>query len=468
MKIIRDLLAAACVLCSVSEADAGTSGYFQYKDNGSSVTVTGYSGPAGPMVIPSLIEGKPVVEIGVLAFHSQSGITSVTIPDSVVTIGFQAFYYCKNLSSVVIPASVTNFGSGIFLQCDSLRTVSLPAGLVAVPSKMFFGCDALEELTIPAGTKSIGSSAFTYCRNLRKLVLPPGLESIESLAFSYCDGLTDFSIPESVSVIGLGAFTNCDGLTRIRLPKGLKVLERYLFQGCRELVEVEVPDGVEKLEDWCFMSCVKLRRVGLPASLKRVGKSFVFCKSLKSVRFPKALRKLSIQAFEGSGVEKPIFSGSAPVLLDGDVFHNVPKTFQSIYQDGKKGFSWPEWGGFPLRPLGPEIAVSPHSGEEFASRKPRIFMGARNVGFERVKKVTIRNIGTRSLKGLSVRLTHNSVGDFICTVPSEKLLKPDESMTIRVAFIPKAVGYRHAKLRIESNDANENPVVIRLRGLGMN
>ena len=46
------------------------------------------------------------------------------------------------------------------------------------------------------------------------------------------------------------------------------------------------------------------------------------------------------------------------------------------------------------------------------------------------------------------------------------MLAPGESMNVYVSFKPKARGNRNAVIRISSNDKNENPFEIRLRGSG--
>lgn len=51
---------------------------------------------------------KGVTSIRNYAFGFCSGLTSITIPDSVTSIGNNAFYYCSSLTSVTIPDSVTS------------------------------------------------------------------------------------------------------------------------------------------------------------------------------------------------------------------------------------------------------------------------------------------------------------------------------------------------------------------------
>ncbi len=42
---------------------------FTYTTNNGSITITGYSGPGGPLTIPAIITGLPVTSIGTNAFE---------------------------------------------------------------------------------------------------------------------------------------------------------------------------------------------------------------------------------------------------------------------------------------------------------------------------------------------------------------------------------------------------------------
>jgi len=64
-----------------------------------------------------------VTSIGAATFSNCSGLTSVTIPNSVTDIGKWAFLGCTGLTSVTIPNSVTSIGSGTFSDCLGLTEV---------------------------------------------------------------------------------------------------------------------------------------------------------------------------------------------------------------------------------------------------------------------------------------------------------------------------------------------------------
>ena len=64
-----------------------------------------------------------VTNIGHLAFHGCSLLSSISIPYSVTSIEDGAFYGCSSLSSITIPNSVTSIGDDAFDGCKSLITI---------------------------------------------------------------------------------------------------------------------------------------------------------------------------------------------------------------------------------------------------------------------------------------------------------------------------------------------------------
>ncbi|HKW30190.1 MAG TPA: leucine-rich repeat protein [Verrucomicrobiae bacterium] len=105
------------------EVEAFTpSNIFTYTTNNRTITITGYNGTNTTLIIPDTINGLPVTGIGNYAFENQTGLLSVTIPNSVTRIGLYAFF-ASGLTSLTIGSSVTNIGIGAFEEDPGLTQV---------------------------------------------------------------------------------------------------------------------------------------------------------------------------------------------------------------------------------------------------------------------------------------------------------------------------------------------------------
>jgi len=82
------------------------------------------------------------------AFHLCSGLTTLTIPDSVPTIGDDAFYGCSGLTTLTIPDSVTTIGNHAFFCCRGLSTLRIPDSVTMISHDAFDGCDILEHIYV--------------------------------------------------------------------------------------------------------------------------------------------------------------------------------------------------------------------------------------------------------------------------------------------------------------------------------
>ena len=164
---------------------------------------------SGSLVIPDTIEydGRTysVTTIGVRAFGSCHGLTTVTIPPSITSIGENAFEFCSNLTSVTIPSSVTSIGEsafgGIGTVCYAGNATGSPWG--AGRHVKFVDGDfgyADEEKTI----------LVAYLGSDIAVTLPSSVTSIRGSAFKGCTGLTSVTIPSSVTSIRYSAFDGID------------------------------------------------------------------------------------------------------------------------------------------------------------------------------------------------------------------------------------------------------------------
>ena len=182
---------------------------------GDEVTITGTSKrPSNYLIIPKIIEGKPVTSIGDKAFNGRRLLKSITIPNGVTSIGDWAFSYTY-VTSITIPDGVTSIGEYVFAFCPFLTSMTIPDSVTSIGEYAFGGCESLKSITIPNSVTSIGEKAFFACRSLTSMTIPDSVTSIGEYAFGGCESLTSMTIGNSVTSIGNEAFFACRSLTAV-------------------------------------------------------------------------------------------------------------------------------------------------------------------------------------------------------------------------------------------------------------
>ena len=187
---------------------------------------------SGVITIPSTIDGYTVTSIEPYAF-SNSGITSITIPDSVETIGSNAFLNCSGLTSVTLPTNplFTSIVSGAFYKCSSLTSIDLGNSVTTIGSNAFSQCTSLTSITIPDSVETIDSQAFYGCSSLTSIDLSgTQVTTIYYRVFGSCSSLTSITIPDSVTNISQEAFFQCSNLTSIVIPDSVTTIGSSAFR----------------------------------------------------------------------------------------------------------------------------------------------------------------------------------------------------------------------------------------------
>ena len=266
------------------QASAQVTGY-TYTTNNGAITITGYTGPGGVVIIPATINGMPVANIGQAAF-SNASLTSVTIPNSVTGIGDRAFYFCTKLTSVTIPNSVTHIGDAAFANCSSLANFTIPNGVTNIGDGAFSFCNSLTRVTIPNSVTSIGDWAFSSCTSLTSITIPNSVTSIGYVAFLECSSLTNVTIGDSVTYIGLEAFRECTSLTSVTIPNSVSNIGDGAFYYCSSLTSITIPHSVTSIGNYAFSSCTSLTSITIPYSVTSIGAyAFAVCTNLTGIYF---------------------------------------------------------------------------------------------------------------------------------------------------------------------------------------
>jgi hypothetical protein len=326
---------------------------FLFVTNNGSITITGYTGPSGNVVIPTETNGLPVTSIGDFAFSSGSGLPVSgsprpgpvprlrvdSIPSSQVLLPRAVIPHAvipRGITSVTIPGSVTNIGQLAFFSCTNLTRATMSNGLVSIGDGAFYGCTRLPQVTIPASVATIGNSAFYFCTNLAGIKIPNGVASIGDFAFFGCASLVSAGVGSGVTNIGPAAFSRCPKLPAITVApansnyaslngvlfdKNLDTLEAYpggktgiyiipnrvaviatdAFNFCTKLTSVTIPNTVASIEPNAFNYCDKLTSAVIPNSVTNLGlAAFVGCTNLTSVTIGSGVTNIVVGSYGGT------------------------------------------------------------------------------------------------------------------------------------------------------------------------
>ena len=184
-----------------------------------------------------------MTSIGRGAFRDCTGLTEVTIPNSVTSIGGAAFYGCIGLTSVTIPNSVTSIGHEAFRDCTGLTEVNIPNSVTSIGSSAFEGCTGLTAVTVGWTTPiSIEEETFAY-RQSATLYVPQGTKAAYQEAnywkeFKEIIELTSFGEPTDNTLL----------LTGVEAYKGKQVQLPVALNNQHEITafqfDLYLPNGV--------------------------------------------------------------------------------------------------------------------------------------------------------------------------------------------------------------------------------
>ncbi len=305
---------------------------------------------SGEVVIPESVEYNEsvyiITKIGYCAFCGCSGLTSITIPNSVTCLDNNAFENCTSLASVTIPNSIISIGNTVFdgsLWYDNLpdgliyigkiaykykgimpenTKIEIKEGIVRIQNNAFSGFKDLISVSIPNSLLSIGSAAFSGCSGLISITIPEGVTYIDEYAFEGCTGLNSITIPQSVTSIGYCAFSGCKALSSITFPDDIvsvggyafnetpwynnqpdgpiyigKVVYKYKGESAKT---ISIKEGTISISPMAFYDCSNLVSVSIPSTITTIGyQAFNGCNNLTSLTIPEGVEVIGQECFYG-------------------------------------------------------------------------------------------------------------------------------------------------------------------------
>ena len=298
-----------------------------------------YQGTETDVVIPQNFDNYIVTSIGVYAFEECTGLTSVTIGDSVTSIGICAFSGCKGLTSVTIGNGVTSIGNDAFNGCTKLTSVTIGNGVTSIGNYAFNGC-GLTSITIPNSVTSIGNYAFDGCTGLTSVTIPNSVTSIGYRAFNGCTKLTSVTISNSVTSIGSYTFNGCTGLTSVTIPNSVTSIGDQAFYNCSKLQDIYITDigawcnisGLDNLMEYgsnnknLYINNELVTSIAIPDSVTSIGNyAFNGCTGLTSVTIPNSVTSIGYRAFNGCTKLTSVTIGNGVTSIGNYAFNGCTK-----------------------------------------------------------------------------------------------------------------------------------------------
>lgn len=290
---------------------------FTLTTNNGCITITGYTGAGGSVVIPATINAWPVTSIGNWAFYATS-ITNVLISDSVTNIGDGAFFDCESLTNVTLGSDVTNLGDWAFSFCPGLASICCRGNVPnLLGSNVFYGTPAkLYYLSSATGWgPTLGGLAAVLSSPPVPFDSTINNDGVSVTITEYTGSDSVVTIPETINflpVTGIGDnpfYTSLD-VTNVLIGSGINAIDDFAFVDCEGLLAINVDtnnadfsslDGVLFNRDQTVLLAYPRARVGsyaIPASVTDIGAcSFEFSEELTGITIPGSVTNIGESAF---------------------------------------------------------------------------------------------------------------------------------------------------------------------------
>jgi hypothetical protein len=288
---------------------------------------------SGDVTIPASVSNDGatylVTAIGDYAFRSSTGLTSVSMPETVTRIGYRAFYRCdSSFRSVTLPNSLITIDDDAFASTWLEGTLIVPNSVTTIGDNAFGEC-SFTDITLGCGLVEMGMFAFDgnyYLRRVTCLPLTPPLlhgfsydwdeanatlyvpyhslaayqaeedwshfGSIQRLAYDFkVDGFGYLFLEDDAVEIATHDYRIIHGdvvipeeVTFMGTTYQITRIGDDAFYSCFGMLSVEIPNTVTTIGNNAFGECQYLASVTIPSSVTSIGDyALIECYNLRDV-----------------------------------------------------------------------------------------------------------------------------------------------------------------------------------------
>lgn len=311
------------------------------------IRITGYTGEATRVRVPSMIDGRAVTSLGNGVFQDHTKLAVLFIPDSVTDFGSEILKGCgaiyalrtplceeegktylgylygatspelqntadlRNLAYLMIGGNATSLADRALYDCNDLVCVGLPSTMTSLGEYALYRCESLKYVNVEKIT-TLSPHALSYCRSLPSLTFGQDLQAVGFAALEGCEGLREITLPylgesrEKNTYLGYLFGATDPALSRgfyplalreITLLEGCESIAAHGLYDCETVEQLHLPTTLTKIETRALSGCLHLQQIQGLESVAEIGENaFANCLSLKEIALG-GLRSLGINAF---------------------------------------------------------------------------------------------------------------------------------------------------------------------------
>ena len=299
------------------------------------IAITAYTGQEDEIVIPSELDGHPVVQLGTYLYSSYSNTLKynifkelgdnypkkITLSDGIKAVGVKAFYQLEGIE-VYLPSSVQFIAINAFKSCK-LKSLDLGDGLVGIAEYAFEYAEFEDgALTFPDSLKYVGKNAFGNS-NITSVSFGKDVKFSRPMCYF------DFGVMDNVHYrYNDSPFYDNKSLETINIDKDNPYIVnkngiiyssdmKTLYYSEREIGDAVIPDTVDTICDYA-LSYSEIGDLTVSANIEELPANIFTASSINKLSFssPSRLKEIKSKAFENLTINEITIPKSVETIGD--------------------------------------------------------------------------------------------------------------------------------------------------------